>query len=101
MYYHTVPGRPLPGAMGDVGSAAVVSGLAHLLPSLAQLCPGMVDPGRTLEAAARHCDLAGLEAAWEVVGQPLRNSLESAAARQPGIWDEMREYELDECPGNE
>ncbi len=55
----------------DLGSAAVSSGLAHLLPSLAQRCPGLLDPGRTLEAAARHCDLAGLQAVWEVVLEQL------------------------------
>ncbi len=60
----------------DVGSAAVSSGLAHLLPSLAQRCPGLLDPGRTLEAAARHCDLAGLQAAWVAVRQQLRTVLE-------------------------
>ncbi len=53
------------------GSAVVASGLSHLLPYLEQRCPGLVDPARTLEAAARHCDLAGLQAAWEVVGQRL------------------------------
>ncbi len=55
----------------DVGSAAVASGLAHLLPSLAQRCPVLLDPGAILEEAARHCDLAGLQAAWEAVGQRL------------------------------
>ncbi len=62
----------------DAGSAAIASGLAHLLPSLAQRCPGLLDPGATLEAAARHCDLAGLRAAWEVVGQRLLSSLRQA-----------------------
>ncbi len=60
----------------NLGPAAVASGLAHLLPSLAQRCPGLVDPACTLEAAARHCDLAGLQAAWEVVGQRLLSSLQ-------------------------
>ncbi len=64
-------GRRVP----DVGSAAVASGLAHLLPSLAQRCPGLLDPGPTLEAAARHCDLAGLQAAWEVLGQHILSTL--------------------------
>ncbi len=56
----------------DVGSAAVSSGLAHLLPSLEQRCPGLLDPGRTLEAAARQCDLAGLQAAWGLLGRRLQ-----------------------------
>ncbi len=59
----------------DVGAPAVASGLARMLPSLEQRCPGLVDPGRTLEAAARHCDLAGLQAAWEVLGQRLRSEI--------------------------
>ncbi len=61
----------------DIGSAAVAGGLAHLLPSLAQRCPGLIDPGRTLEAAARHCDLAGLQAAWGL------------------LWDRLQEEEVD------
>ncbi len=56
----------------DIGSAAVAGGLAHLLPSLAQRCPGLLNPGCTLEAAARHCDLAGLQAAWALLWGRLR-----------------------------
>ncbi len=66
-------GFPLSPIM-DLGSAAVTSGLAHLLPSLVQRCPGLLDPCATLGAAARHCDLAGLQAAWEAVGQQLLTS---------------------------
>lgn len=51
----------------DVGSTAVVSGLAHLLPSLAQRCPGLIHPKLALEAAARHCGLDTLQAAWEAL----------------------------------
>ncbi len=96
-------GMPLPSTTADVGSAAVASGLAHLLPSLAKRCPGLLDPGCTLEAAARHCDLAGLHAAWELLGEPLRSSLESEdAICPPGIWDEMSIDALDKRgPGNE
>ncbi len=71
----------LPRPEADMGSVVVASGLAHLLPSLQQRCSGLLDPGRTLEAAARHCDLAGLQAAWELLGQRLKSSLE-----QPGFW---------------
>ncbi len=90
----------------DAGSAAVASGLARLLPSLAQRCPGLLDPGATLEAAARHCDLAGLQAAWEAVGQRLFSILDRAgdpeqgggadhqqqqqeARKAPGVWRRM------------
>ncbi len=65
-------GDPAP----DVGSVAVASGLAHVLPSLEQRCPGLLDPARTLEAAAKHCDLAGLQAAWQLLGQRLRDGCE-------------------------
>ncbi len=64
--------------MPDVGSAAVASGLARRLPSLAQRCTGLLDPVRTMEAAAIHCDLAGLQAEWEVVGQRLQRQYEAA-----------------------
>ncbi len=81
----------------DVGSAAVASGLAHLLPSLVQRCPGLLDPGRTLEAAAQHCDLAELQAAWGLLEQRLQSSLEeeggqlpgSRAERVQGFWQHM------------
>ncbi len=74
-----------PSPATHVGSAAVVSGLAHLLPSLVQRCPGLLDPGATLEAAARHCDLAGRRAAWKVLAQRLFSSLDlGAAGGEPG-----------------
>ncbi len=51
----------------DAGTAAVRSGHAHLLPWLVQHgCP--LDPRSTLEAAVQHCDLAGLEQVWELLG---------------------------------
>ncbi len=64
------------GSDSDTGSTAVAAGLAHLLPTLERRCPGLLDPCRTLEAAARHCDLAGLQVAWDVVGQRLPSSLQ-------------------------
>ncbi len=68
----------------DVGRAAVESGLAHMLPSLEQRCPGLLDPGATLEAAAHCLDLAGLQAAWQAVSGRLRSSLEPHGADSPG-----------------
>ncbi len=81
----------------DMGSTAVAAGLAHLLPTLERRCPGLLDPCRTLEAAARHCDLAGLRAAWEVVGQRLQSSRVSDDDEEgapelcgdPGFWSEV------------
>ncbi len=65
--------RPMPEV--DIGVNAVTSGMSHLLPSLEDRCPGLLDPGRTLEAATRHCSLAGLQGAWDAVGSRLRASL--------------------------
>ncbi len=51
----------------DAGTAAIRSGHAHLLPWLVQhRCP--LEPYHTLEAAAVHCDLVGLQQAWELLG---------------------------------
>ncbi len=58
--------RTYPSASTDMGSAAVAGGLARLLPSLLQRCPGLVDPPGTLEAAARLCSLAEVKAMWEL-----------------------------------
>ncbi len=84
----------------DAGSAVVAGGLAHLLPSLAQRCPGLLDPGRTLEAAARHCDPAGLQAAWEAVGQRLLSILDRAdAAGDPGQDQQQQAQEAHKAHG--
>ncbi len=75
------------GPAPDVGSVAIASGLAHMLPSLAQRCPGLLDPARTLEAAATHCNLAGLQAAWDAVGQRLLEGLGTQPSeRSRGFW---------------
>ncbi len=68
-------------AAADVGSAAVASGQAHLLPSLEQRCPGLLDPELTLEAAARHCDLAGLQAAWGLLAPRLPETMPAKRLR--------------------
>ncbi len=50
----------------DAGAAAVKSGRLHLLPWLLQHgCP--LDVRSTLEAAAEHCDLVGLQRVWELL----------------------------------
>ncbi len=48
----------------DPGVAAVKAGHPQLLGWLLRHCPGLMYLDRALEAAARHCDLAGLQAAW-------------------------------------
>ncbi len=70
VYYHCR------GDLRDPGTAAVRAGhAAAVLPWLVDHgCP--LHPHKTLEAAAQHCDLAGLQAAWQLLGcgnGPLEN----------------------------
>ncbi len=51
------------------GVAAAETGHPQLLGWLLHHCPGMVDTGRTLMAAAQYCDLAGLQVACEALPQ--------------------------------
>ncbi len=51
----------------DPGVAAVKAGHPQLLGWLVQHCPGLMRSHDVLKAAAKYCDLAGLQAAWEVL----------------------------------
>ncbi len=51
----------------DPGQAAARAGHAHVLGWLVQHCPAMLRPTGVLEVAAKHCSLAGLQAAWEAL----------------------------------
>ncbi len=51
----------------DPGVAAVTAGHPQLLGWLLRRCPGLLCPEHVLAAAARHCDLAGLQAIWELL----------------------------------
>ncbi len=51
----------------DPGVAAVTAGHPQLLGVLLDRCPGLLHPNDVLAAAAKHCNLAGLQAAWEVL----------------------------------
>ncbi len=53
-----------PTAALDPGAAAVKAGHPQLLRWLLRHCPNRVLPETVLEAAAGHCDLAGLQTAW-------------------------------------
>ncbi len=55
------------GLHSDPGVAAAEAGHPQLLGMLLDRCPGLLDPDRVLAAAAKHCDLAGLQAAWELL----------------------------------
>ncbi len=48
----------------DPSVAAVRAGHPRLLGWLVRHCPGLLQPPSVMEAAAQHCDLAGLRAAW-------------------------------------
>ncbi len=49
------------------GEAAVKGGYPQLLGWVLHQCPALVCPRRVLEAAAEHCDLAGLQGVWRVL----------------------------------
>ncbi len=51
----------------DPGVAAVEAGHPQLLGTLLHRCPGLLNPEGVISAAAKHCDLAGLQAAWELL----------------------------------
>ncbi len=51
----------------DPGVAAVKAGHTQLLGWLLRHCPALLRAGSLLEAAARHCSLAVLQAVWETV----------------------------------
>ncbi len=49
------------------GEAAIAAGHPQLLDWLLRHCPALVHPKLVLEAAAEHCDLAGLQGVWRVL----------------------------------
>ncbi len=51
----------------DPGAAAVKAGHPQLLSWLLHHCPGLLHPERVMAAAAGRCDLAGLQAVWELL----------------------------------
>ncbi len=56
-----------PTAALDPGAAATKAGHPDLLGWLLRHCPNRVLPEKVLEAAAGHCDLAGLQLAWRLL----------------------------------
>ncbi len=51
----------------DPGVAAVEAGHPQLLGWLLDRCPGRLNPDRVLQVVSKHCDLAGLQAVWELL----------------------------------
>ncbi len=62
------------------GEAAVKAGHPQLLHWLLCRCPAYVEPEHVVTAAARNCDLAGLQAVWEA----LKGQYDYATARHNG-----------------
>ncbi len=63
----------------DPGQAAIEAGHLHLLGWLVRHCPALLQPRGMLEAAARHCSLAGLQEVYELV-QPYMSSSSSISS---------------------
>ncbi len=73
------------------GEAAAKAGHPQLLGWLVRRCPWLVWPGRALRAAARHCDLAGLQVAW----QALQHGFGSSSSNGSGLCPELSQGMLD------
>ncbi len=71
------------------GVAAVKAGHPQLLRWLLQHCLGLVCPNEVLRAAALHCDLAGLQAAWHILQNHYRSS-----GRSRITWQDIDDYPL-------
>ncbi len=69
------------------GYAAAKAGHLQLLAWLVRRCPGLLFPGLTLKGAAQHCDLAGLQVAWEALQDGFGNSSECSGLRPVLIQD--------------
>ncbi len=70
----------------DPGVAAVKAGHPQLLGWLVRHCPGLLFSPRVLTTAARHCNLAGLQATWEALpGEPdiMLGSSSSSSSTHP------------------
>ncbi len=60
----------------DPGVTAVEEGHPQLLGWLVRHCPVLLRPGSVLAAAVEHCDLAGLQVAWETLGNEMCSRLD-------------------------
>ncbi len=80
----------------DPGVAAVKAGHLQLLSWLLSHCPGLLSPGRVLEAAAQHCDLAGLQQVWEA----LQSWPADSSSGSGGLRAALSQYVLDAAAGS-
>ncbi len=72
------------------------AGHLQLLGWLLRQCPGLLHPGKVLAAAARHCDLAGLQTTWEALqgAQDSRTGSSSAGSSTSSIHNLITPAEL-------
>ncbi len=73
----------------DPGVAAVKAGHPQLLGWLLRRCPGLVDIQSALGRAAWHCDLAGLQATWEVLCGSASCTSPAARGPRPPVLDQL------------
>ncbi len=69
----------------DLGEAAFKAGHPQLLGWLLRHCPALLHPGRVLQAAAEHCDLAGLQGVWGVLQGDGAHGVHWAGRRRPTL----------------
>lgn len=79
-----VPLYKQPDPISDLGVTAAAAGHSHLLPWLLALCPGLVDPAKTLAAVAGHCNLSALQEAWGLLCKAIAASEAKVSGQQPG-----------------
>ncbi len=75
---------------------AIEKGHPQLLGWLLHRCPALVHPPSVLVAAARHCDLAGLQAVWE----QLQASSFSSCRQDSGLRPALTVSEMDAAAGS-
>ncbi len=73
----------------DPGEAAIKAGHPQLLGWLLHRCPALVRPDRVLEASARQCDLAGLQAVWTALQASSFSSCRLYSAHRPVLDDSV------------
>ncbi len=69
----------------DPGEAAFKAGHPQLLGWLLRHCPALLHPGRVLQAAAEHCDLAGLQGVWGVLQGVGARAVDWAGRERPAL----------------
>ncbi len=69
----------------DPGEVACEAGHPQLLGWLLRHCPALLHPGRVLQAAAEHCDLAGLQGVWGALQGDGARAVDWAGRPRPAL----------------